>query len=43
MEKFFDMACVPEEKHDKFMAYKLKGEVVAWWDQLVQGHAKASH
>ena len=32
VEKFFDMAYVPEKKHVKFMVYKLKGGGAAWWD-----------
>jgi len=32
IEKFFDMAYIPEEKHIKFIAYKLKGGATAWWD-----------
>jgi len=34
VEKFFDMAYVPKEKHIKFVVYKLKGGATAWWDQL---------
>jgi len=33
IEKFFDMD-VSEENHVKFVTYKLKGGVTAWWDQL---------
>jgi len=32
VEKFFDMAYVPEKKHVKFMTYKLKRRADAWWD-----------
>jgi len=28
------MACVLMAKQVKFMVYKLKGGVAAWWDQL---------
>jgi len=34
VEKFFDMAYIPAEKHVKFVAYKLKGGAGAKWDQL---------
>ena len=34
VEKFFDIAYVSEEKHIKFVAYKLKGGAAAWCDQL---------
>jgi len=30
IEKFFDMAYVPKEKHVKFVTYKLKGGGAAW-------------
>ena len=30
VEKFFDIACVLEEKHVKFMAYKIKEGAAAW-------------
>jgi len=30
VEKFFDMTYILEEKHVKFVAYKLKGGAVAW-------------
>jgi len=30
VEKFFDMAYVPEEKHTKFRVYKLKGRTATW-------------
>ena len=30
VEKFFDMAYVSEEKHVKFIAYKVKGGAAAW-------------
>jgi len=32
--KFCDMTYVPVENHVQFVAYKLKGEAAAWWDQL---------
>jgi len=34
VEKFFDMAYVPEEKHIKFETYMLKGGATAWWDPV---------
>ena len=34
VEKFLDMTYIPEEKHVKFVTYKLKGGVAAWWDNL---------
>jgi len=34
VEKFFDLAYVPEEKHVKFVVYKLKGGAGEWWNQL---------
>jgi len=34
VEKFFDMAYIPDDKHVKFVAYKLKGGGAIWWDQL---------
>ena len=34
VEKFFDMAYISEEKHVKFVAYKIKGGGAAWWEQL---------
>jgi len=34
VEKFFDMAYIPAKKQVKFVAYKLKNGVAAWWDQL---------
>jgi len=40
VEKFFDMAYVPVEKQVKFVAEKLKGGAVTWWDQL---HIKRRH
>ena len=44
VEKFFDMAYVPNEKHVKFMTYNLKEGATAWWDQLKsQEVTKASH
>ena len=33
VEIFFDVANISEEKHAKFMAYKLKRGEAAWWDQ----------
>ena len=43
VEKFSDMAYGPEEKHIKFVAYKLKG-VAAWWDSCKSREdAKANH
>ena len=30
VEKFFDY--VPEKKHVKFVAYKLKGGEATWWE-----------
>jgi len=32
VQKFFDMAYILEEKHVKFIAYKVKGGGAAWWD-----------
>ena len=32
VEEFFDMAYIPEEKHVKFIAYKLKRGRAAWCD-----------
>ena len=29
--KFFDMTYVPEKKHVKFAAYKLKEGAATWW------------
>ena len=44
VEKFFDMTYVFAEKQVKFVAYKLKGGVVAWWDQLhIIRRRQASH
>jgi len=34
VKKFFDVAYVPEEKHIKFIAYKIKRGADAWWNQL---------
>ena len=44
VDKFFDMAYVPMEKHVKFVVYKFKGGAAAWWNQL-QTHegVKESH
>ena len=30
VEKFFDMAFIPNEKHVKFVVYKFKRETAAW-------------
>ena len=34
VEKFFDMTYVPEEKHVKFVAYKLNREAAGLWNRL---------
>jgi len=34
VEKFFDMTYIYEEKHVKFVVYKLKGGTTTWWNQL---------
>ena len=34
VKRYFDVTYVPEEKHVKFVAYKLKGGAVAWWGRL---------
>jgi len=32
VEKFLNIAYIPEKKHVKFVAYKFKEGVAAWWD-----------
>ena len=34
IKNFFDCMEIPDEKRIKLVAYKLRGGVSAWWEQL---------
>ena len=38
IDKLFDMAYILMKNHVKFVAYKLKGRVATWWNQLQNFH-----
>ena len=38
VENLFNIMEVPLEKRVKLVAYKLKGEAAAWWEQVQSSH-----